>query len=135
MANHDQPSDAPGKGNASASTESGSPSSPDDAGVGQRYTFRRVGHAEAVSYLLLLGVAMPLKYGVGWPWGVRVIGMAHGLLFIGFCYFLFTTWLDHRWPLRRVFSYFLASLLPAVPFFLSYGIRPRVSPPQPTRGN
>ena len=37
---------------------------------------------EGISYLLLLGVAMPLKYLAGLPHFVQYIGLAHGILFI-----------------------------------------------------
>jgi integral membrane protein len=37
---------------------------------------------EGVSWLLLLFVAMPLKYLAGNPYPVKVVGMGHGVLFI-----------------------------------------------------
>lgn len=43
---------------------------------------RTLGFIEGISLLLLLFVAMPLKYGFNLPEAVRVVGMAHGLLFI-----------------------------------------------------
>ena len=43
---------------------------------------RVIGWWEGVSFLLLLGVAMPLKYFADWPLGVRYVGMAHGILFL-----------------------------------------------------
>lgn len=46
--------------------------------------FRRVAIAEGVSFLVLLLVAMPLKYLAGWPKGVTVVGWAHGILFVAF---------------------------------------------------
>ena len=45
---------------------------------------RLVGFLEGVSYLVLLGIAMPLKYWAGMPLAVRVVGSAHGALFILF---------------------------------------------------
>lgn len=47
--------------------------------------FRIVAFWEGISYLLLLFVAMPLKYGLGIDMAVRTVGMAHGLLFLGYC--------------------------------------------------
>ena len=47
---------------------------------------RYVGYAEGTSFLLLLGIAMPLKYAADIPEGVEVVGMLHGLLFILFCH-------------------------------------------------
>src|SRR5262249_12017979 len=43
---------------------------------------RLVGYAEGVSFLLLLGVAMPLKYAAGMPEVVFWVGLAHGILFM-----------------------------------------------------
>jgi len=45
---------------------------------------RRVGQIEAVSFLLLIGVAMPLKYLAGQPLAVKIVGWAHGVLFVIF---------------------------------------------------
>ena len=47
--------------------------------------FRIVAFWEGISYLLLLFVAMPLKYGLGIDMAVRIVGMAHGVLFLGYC--------------------------------------------------
>ena len=41
-----------------------------------------MGYLEGMSFLLLLGIAMPLKYMMDIPEGVKYIGMAHGMLFI-----------------------------------------------------
>ena len=41
-----------------------------------------MGYLEGTSFLLLLGIAMPLKYMMDIPEGVKYIGMAHGMLFI-----------------------------------------------------
>ena len=49
----------------------------------------RVGVWEGVSYLVLLFVAMPLKYGMGYQEAVRLTGSAHGFLFVGFMAVLF----------------------------------------------
>jgi len=44
--------------------------------------------AEASSFALLLGVAMPLKYAAGLPQAVRIVGMLHGVLFLILCWAL-----------------------------------------------
>lgn len=46
------------------------------------HRLRSVGLLEAISFLLLLGVAMPLKYMFDQPEMVRIVGMAHGVLWI-----------------------------------------------------
>jgi integral membrane protein len=46
--------------------------------------FRIVAFWEGVSFLVLLLIAMPLKYAFDLPLAVRIVGMAHGLLFIAY---------------------------------------------------
>lgn len=43
-----------------------------------------MGYLEGTSFLLLLCIAMPLKYMMGIPEVVRYVGMAHGALFIAY---------------------------------------------------
>ena len=49
---------------------------------------RIIGNIEGVSYLILLFIAMPLKYAYDMPMAVKITGMAHGLLFIAYCLLL-----------------------------------------------
>ena len=79
---------------------------------------RKVALAEAVSYLLLLGIAMPLKYLAGEPLGVKIIGMIHGVLFFIFGVALLRVLVVERWPLSRCVLIFMASLVPLVPFLM-----------------
>lgn len=78
--------------------------------------FATVAFWEGVSYLGLLGIAMPLKYVWNWPWAVQVVGWAHGILFMAYGMLLLKCWLQYQWPFKRVALYFIASLLPIVPF-------------------
>jgi integral membrane protein len=81
---------------------------------------RRVTMVEAVSYLLLL-VATALKYGWSSPVGaqlVRVLGMAHGLLFLWMGLLLMRVLAERQWPVGRVALIFVASLVPFAPFLL-----------------
>ncbi len=74
--------------------------------------FRLVSMAEGTSFALLLFVAMPLKYGLGLPLMVRVIGMTHGLLFVTFGVTLFAAMQDRAWPPSRAAKLLGASLVP-----------------------
>ena len=47
-------------------------------------TFRIIAYLEGISFLLLLGVAMPLKYHWGMPLAVRIMGSLHGFLFVAY---------------------------------------------------
>lgn len=78
---------------------------------------------EAVSYLLLLGVAMPLKYAAGMPMWVTVVGMIHGLLFMLLVWLLLRARFEKRWPTARLWLVFAASLVPIWPFFLDRRVR------------
>jgi integral membrane protein len=51
--------------------------------------FRMVGIAEGISFLILLLIAMPLKYFFNFPEAVKVMGWVHGALFVAFIYFAF----------------------------------------------
>ena len=46
--------------------------------------FRVISAIEGLSYVLLVFIAMPLKYGLDLPQMVKVLGMAHGVLFMAF---------------------------------------------------
>ncbi len=78
--------------------------------------FRVVGFLEAVSFLLLLGVAMPLKYLYHRPEFVSVVGMAHGLLFLLYCHAAVTLASQEKWPAKQTVLALVAAFLPAGPF-------------------
>jgi integral membrane protein len=84
---------------------------------------RRVGLAEGVSYLLLLGVAMPLKYLADMPLAVKVVGWLHGVLFLALGFLLLSTMRERSWPLRRGAMVLLAALLPFGPFVIDGRLR------------
>ncbi len=84
---------------------------------------RMTGIVEGISYLLLLGVAMPLKYMAGMPEAVSVVGMAHGLLFSVFCLALLNAHLDCEWPLKRSAFLFAAAVLPFGPFLVDGSLK------------
>lgn len=46
--------------------------------------FRKIAFAEGISFLILLLIAMPLKYFAGIPMAVTIFGGLHGALFIAF---------------------------------------------------
>lgn len=77
---------------------------------------RVIGFWEGVSFLVLLLIAMPLKYAYGQPGAVRVVGMAHGILFMLYVWAAIQAALDHNWNWKRTGLVLLASLLPAGPF-------------------
>jgi integral membrane protein len=87
-------------------------------------TLRRIGFAEGLSYLLLLGIAMPLKYYFGQPLAVRIVGSLHGLLFVLYVLLGVSFGRKHSWPVKEFVLLFLASMLPFGPFFFDRRIKP-----------
>lgn len=79
---------------------------------------RAIGLLEGLSFIVLLGIAMPLKYLAGMPEMVRVVGMAHGVLFMLFFLAVVQVAVERRWPLTRVVMALAASVLPFGPFVL-----------------
>jgi integral membrane protein len=77
---------------------------------------RALGWMEGVSFLLLLGVAMPLKYFAGLPMAVRIVGTAHGILFLLYVWAAIQVYLERDWPFKRLAAVLVASVLPAGPF-------------------
>ena len=49
-----------------------------------RNVFKLVSLLEGVSYILLLFISVPLKYWGGDEQYVKLLGMPHGLLFVGY---------------------------------------------------
>jgi integral membrane protein len=84
---------------------------------------RRIGMIEGASFLILLGVAMPLKYFAGLPVAVQVMGWAHGLLFIIFCLALLRAKRSARWSIAESAVVFVAALLPFGPFLIDARLR------------
>ena len=75
--------------------------------------FRRLARAEAVTWALLL-LGMFVKYGPEWTdLGVRVFGMLHGVVFIGFCVGALFVATNQRWGVGTT----LLALASSVPPF------------------
>ena len=85
--------------------------------------FRIVSLAEGLSYILLLGIAMPLKYVWGQPEAVKMMGSLHGFLFVIFVIALIRAAFDRAWGLSRVLLAFFASIVPLGAFFLETSLR------------
>ena len=73
---------------------------------------------EGLSFLVLLFLAMPAKYLLGAPMAVKVVGWAHGVLFVLFCFVLLWAMLAARWPVTRAALIFTGGLVPFGPFLL-----------------
>ena len=79
------------------------------------------GLAEGVTYLLLLGVAMPLKYIAGMPEGVRYLGAVHGLVFVAYVAAVVRAAREGRWAADEVAEGLAVAVLPLGPFLIAVG--------------
>lgn len=82
------------------------------------HLFRKVALAEGISYLVLLFIAMPLKYWAGQPLAVKYVGWAHGVLFVLYIIFLMMAWQEKKWGIIKVITLFIASLIPFAAFYV-----------------
>jgi integral membrane protein len=78
--------------------------------------FRKISMAEGASFLILLFIAMPLKYLADIPAAVKYVGWLHGVLFIAYIFQLLYLGSELKWSLKRIFVYFVAAFLPIAPF-------------------
>ncbi|AMS27135.1 membrane protein [Bacteroidetes bacterium UKL13-3] len=74
--------------------------------------FFAVAFLEGLSYLVLVFIAMPLKYFAGQPEMVKRVGMAHGLLFVLFLLTLVQATTELNWKWTKSLNAFVLSFLP-----------------------
>lgn len=75
-------------------------------------TFRKIALMEGISFLVLLFIAMPLKYLANLPLAVTIVGGLHGVLFIAFLYLAWEVRSDYKKDFIWLVKAFLASILP-----------------------
>ncbi len=80
--------------------------------------FRLIALLEGLSFLLLLLIAMPLKYYANIPEFVKYVGWVHGLLFVLYLLGLIHVKFANNWSLIRLIIAFMASLIPFGTFLL-----------------
>lgn len=78
---------------------------------------RIVGLLEGISYIVLIGIAMPLKYYMDKPEMVKSVGMAHGILFVLYVLLLLIVHIQCKWNILRTLGAFVASLIPFGTFY------------------
>ncbi|OYU96475.1 MAG: hypothetical protein CFE21_08785 [Bacteroidetes bacterium B1(2017)] len=81
--------------------------------------FKNIGTAEGISFLVLVFIAMPVKYVFGFPLLVKYFGWAHGVLFILYIIWLIRAKEEYNWSLKQVALAMVAALLPFGPFILN----------------
>ena len=84
---------------------------------------RAIGMIEGVSFLVLLGIAMPLKYLADMPMPVKIVGWVHGMLFVAFCWALAGAKRERDWPASKAVKVLIAALLPFGPFVIDRSLK------------
>ena len=80
--------------------------------------FKNLAFVEGISAILLFFFAMPMKYFFDNPIFVKHIGMAHGILFIGYIIIATTLKFTHKWEMRMYSEVCLASIPPFGTFYI-----------------
>ncbi len=73
---------------------------------------RIIGFAEALSWLLLLGYAMPMKYIWHNPLPVKYVGWVHGVLFMGYVGLAVIVKVENKWSFKKLATACIAAFLP-----------------------
>ena len=80
--------------------------------------FRWISILEGISFLVLLLIAMPLKYIWESPEMVEVVGMAHGILFVAYIFGAFLLYKPMNWSLKTLALVCVSSVVPLGPFYV-----------------
>jgi integral membrane protein len=80
--------------------------------------FLKTGLAEGLSFIVLLVIAMPLKYMANMALPVRIVGMLHGVLFILYTIYLLQAAIAYKWTISKTAAAFFLSFIPMGTFFL-----------------
>jgi integral membrane protein len=90
---------------------------------------RAIGWVEGVSFLLILGITMPLKYWANLPGPNKVVGMVHGGLFIAYVWAVVQVAVELGWGWQKTALALLASIVP----FGTFWADAKLFKPAPTR--
>ena len=79
--------------------------------------FRLINKIEGISFIILLFVAMPMKYYFGYPIATKIVGMIHGLLVFAFLYQIYEAKKEAEFTLKETALYTALSLVPFGSFY------------------
>lgn len=80
--------------------------------------FRWVAIAEGWSFLILLFIAMPLKYVFDLPQAVKIVGWLHGVLFVAFGFLMLNVAVANDWKITKILVVFLSGFVPFGTFWM-----------------
>lgn len=89
---------------------------------------RLLGYIEGVSLLLLMGIAVPLKYYWHLPQATRIPGAIHGALFLLFIFNTISVAIEYRWKSGVIFKVILACIIPLGTFYVDHRILRHIAP-------
>ncbi len=88
-------------------------------------TFKIISTLEAVSFLFLLLIAMPLKYLFNYPEMVRIVGMFHGILFVLYVLGSYYMYEKLNWNFKTLAITIFCSVIPFGPFYVEKKFLPK----------
>ena len=82
--------------------------------------FRVISYLEGISYILLLFIAVPIKYYANDPSLVKLLGMPHGLLFVAYVILSLVSSKKYRWSPKKTLVVLISSVIPFGTFYVDY---------------
>ena len=83
-------------------------------------TFRLIAFLEGLSYILLLGIATPVKYLLHDPQYVKILGMPHGILFMAYIAYALLLRKEYNWDRKDFGLILLGSIIPFGTFYIDH---------------
>ena len=81
---------------------------------------RVISYLEGISYILLLFIAVPIKYYANDPSIVKLLGMPHGLLFVAYVILSLVSSKEYRWNSKKTLIVLISSVIPFGTFYVDY---------------
>lgn len=82
---------------------------------------------EGISLLILVGIAVPLKYVYGNPTLVKVVGPVHGMLFLFFVISTISAGIEYNWKFKEnTWKILVACIIPFGTFYIDYKILSKI---------
>lgn len=81
---------------------------------------RVISYLEGISYILLLFIAVPIKYYANDPSLVKLLGMPHGLLFVAYVILSLVSSKEYRWNSKKTLVVLISSVIPFGTFYVDY---------------
>ena len=82
--------------------------------------FRIISYLEGISYILLLFIAVPIKYYANDPSLVKLLGMPHGLLFVAYGILSLVNSKEYKWNSKKTLVVLISSIIPFGTFYVDY---------------